>query len=116
MIKSRREKFYKKSSDDDSKVIKQDTKLGFSCGLPFEKLCAFRCLSFLLIAALSNAERIEMECGFIERTDRGLQCEFNNIFSFESTEVVVIESNRFGEISSLKVLKHETEIRISSTI
>lgn len=35
-----------------------------------------------------------MECGFIERTDRGVQCEFNNIFAFDSTEIVITESNR----------------------
>lgn len=34
-----------------------------------------------------------MECGFIETTDRGLQCEFNNIFMFNTTEVLIIETN-----------------------
>lgn len=34
-----------------------------------------------------------MECGFIEKTDRGMQCEFNNIFTFNTTEVVITESN-----------------------
>lgn len=35
-----------------------------------------------------------MECGFIEKTDRGLQCEFNNIFTFDTTNVVITETNR----------------------
>lgn len=35
-----------------------------------------------------------MECGFIERTDRGLQCEFNGIYTFATTDPVVIELNR----------------------
>lgn len=35
-----------------------------------------------------------MECGFVELTDRGLQCEFNNIFTSSSSEVVITESNR----------------------
>jgi hypothetical protein len=49
----------------------------------------------LLITAICCAgERIELECGFIERTDRGLQCLFNNIFSLDTTEVVITESNR----------------------
>lgn len=34
-----------------------------------------------------------MDCGFIEKTDRGMQCEFNNIFMFNTTEVFVTEPN-----------------------
>lgn len=60
------------------------------------KKCVCRCapLFLLIIASISSGERIEMECGFIERTDRGLQCEFNNIFTFDTTEVFITESNR----------------------
>lgn len=47
----------------------------------------------LILVSVSHAERIEMECGFIEPTDRGLQCEFNNIFMFNTTEVIIIELN-----------------------
>lgn len=35
-----------------------------------------------------------MECGFIETTDRGLQCEFNNIFSDPTSELIVTETNQ----------------------
>lgn len=47
----------------------------------------------LVTVTASNGARIEMDCGFIERTDRGLQCEFNNIFTDASTEVFVTETN-----------------------
>lgn len=78
--------------NDDFKVIKTDTERGLQ---GFEKLCACRCFSLLLITAIfCHGETIEMECGFIEKTDRGLQCEFNNIFTFNSSQVVVIESNK----------------------
>lgn len=43
-----------------------------------------------------------MECGFVETTDRGLQCEFNNIFTFESSEVAITESNRLIDAVSFR--------------
>lgn len=43
-----------------------------------------------------------MECGFIEKTDRGLQCEFNNIFSSNTTELLVTESNRLIDAVSFR--------------
>lgn len=56
--------------------------------------CACRCLALLLMVALCRGEQLQMECGFIERTDRGLQCEFNQIFTSATTDPVVIELNR----------------------
>ncbi|CRL04830.1 CLUMA_CG017883, isoform A [Clunio marinus] len=62
-----------------------------------------RCLMLLLLMAItSHAERIEMECGFIEKTDRGLQCEFNNIFTFNSTEVYVTEKSTLIDAVSFR--------------
>lgn len=43
-----------------------------------------------------------MECGFIEKTDRGLQCEFNNIFTSNTTEVLVTEQNRLIDAVSFR--------------
>lgn len=54
-----------------------------------------RCV-LLLAATLSlsaSGELVETECGFIERTERGLQCEFNNIYTFDTTDVIIIERN-----------------------
>lgn len=34
-----------------------------------------------------------MECGFIELTDRGLSCEFNNIFTADTSNINIIETN-----------------------
>ena len=53
---------------------------------------------FLLLLTTStlpqnSAENLEMECGFIEMTDRGLTCEFNNIFTFDTSNVNIIERN-----------------------
>lgn len=61
-----------------------------------------RCLPLLLIAAWCRGERIEAECGFIETTDRGLQCEFNNIFTVDSTEFVITETNRLIDAVSFR--------------
>lgn len=52
--------------------------------------------------ASGHGERIEMECGFIEKTERGLQCEFNNIYSTITTDVLIIESNRTIEAVSFR--------------
>lgn len=65
-------------------------------------MCHVRCLPLLLIAAWSHGERIEAECGFIEKTDRGLQCEFNNIFTVNSTEFVITETNRVIDAVSFR--------------
>lgn len=43
-----------------------------------------------------------MECGFIEKTDRGLQCEFNNIFTSNTTEVIVTENNELIDAVSFR--------------
>lgn len=65
-------------------------------------MCRVRCLPLLLIAAWCRGERIEAECGFIEKTDRGLQCEFNNIFTVDSTEFVITETNRVIDAVSFR--------------
>lgn len=56
----------------------------------------------MLIVALCRGERIEAECGFIEKTDRGMQCEFNNIFVVDSTEFVITEANRLIDAVSFR--------------
>jgi len=48
----------------------------------------------LMTACRIYGERIDMACGFIELTDRGLQCEFNNIFTTQFSEVIVTEVNK----------------------
>ncbi|CAO1390442.1 unnamed protein product [Diamesa serratosioi] len=44
-----------------------------------------------------------MDCGYIEKTDRGVQCEFNNIYTLPSTEIVVTESNRSMDAVSFRL-------------
>ena len=71
-------------------------------GLKGLKNSLVRWLPLLLIITCCYGERIEMECGFIEKTDRGLQCEFNNIFTSNTTEVLVTESNRLIDAVSFR--------------
>lgn len=68
-------------------------------------MCLVRCFPLLLlILAWCRGENIiEAECGFIEKTDRGMQCEFNNIFTLdESTEFVITETNRLIDAVSFR--------------
>lgn len=50
----------------------------------------------------NHAEQIDIACGFIEKTDRGLQCEINNIFSTNTSDVVIIESNQMIDAVSFR--------------
>ncbi|KAG5682911.1 hypothetical protein PVAND_012229 [Polypedilum vanderplanki] len=53
-----------------------------------------RCLFLTaILLSVSNCELIEAECGYIEVTDRGLQCEFNNFYTYDSSVVNIIEQN-----------------------
>lgn len=45
----------------------------------------------------------EMDCGYIEKTDRGIQCEFNNIYMFPDTEIVVTEQNKSMDAVSFRL-------------
>ncbi|CAO1385340.1 unnamed protein product [Diamesa tonsa] len=43
-----------------------------------------------------------MDCGYIEKTDRGIQCEFNNIYMQPDTELIVTEKNRSMDAVSFR--------------
>ena len=45
----------------------------------------------------------EMDCGYIEKTDRGIQCEFNNIYTDSDTVIVVTESNKSMDAVSFRL-------------
>lgn len=45
----------------------------------------------------------EMDCGYIEKTDRGIQCEFNNIYTNPLTEIIVTENNKSMDAVSFRL-------------
>lgn len=61
----------------------------------------------LFIVVYSHAEQIDIACGFIEKTDRGLQCEINNIFATNTSEIVIIESNQINQIEAVSFRQSE---------
>ena len=45
----------------------------------------------------------EMDCGYIEKTDRGIQCEFNNIYMESDTDIIVTENNKSMDAVSFRL-------------
>ncbi|CAG9803059.1 unnamed protein product [Chironomus riparius] len=67
-----------------------------------------RCLFILLIATITitQAELASINCEFIKETERGLQCGFKDVLTFQTTQINVVDRNSSVEA----VTFHQSEL------